>query len=117
MLRKMILALALVACGGKSKNGDTPPAAHHDHDRETAMKMPASRPPGLAKFHDLLAPRWHADKGSQRTVDTCNAIAELKAGADAIAKATPPREANADTWTTGTKELVAAVAELEHVCM
>jgi len=73
-------------------------------------------PPELAKFHDVLAPRWHADKGAQRVTDTCKAIPEFKSNADAVAKATPPRTANADTWTTGTKALVSAVAGLEHVC-
>ena len=72
--------------------------------------------PELAKFHDVLAPRWHADKGPQRMQDTCAALPDFHANADALAKATPPRGANADTWTTGTKQLVDAVAGLDTTC-
>lgn len=117
MLRTMILALALTACGGKSA---TP--AHPNDDPNWGRPMSDQgnheehMPPELAKFHDVLAPRWHADKGAQRVADTCKAIPDFKANADAIAKATPPRTAHADTWTTGTRALVDAVAGLEHVC-
>ena len=72
--------------------------------------------PEMTKFHDTLRPLWHAEQGPKRMPDTCAAIGELRAGADAIATATPPTPANADTWTTGTRALVAAVTDLEAAC-
>lgn len=76
------------------------------------MAMPAE----LKTFHDVLAPRWHAEKGTKRMQDTCSALPDFHADADALAKATPPRGANADTWTTGTKQLVDSVAALDTTC-
>ena len=73
-------------------------------------------PPEIAKFHDLLAPRWHADKGAQRTKDTCAAVADFAASADAVAKSTPPAGSDAAKWTAMTKELVDAVAILHATC-
>lgn len=74
--------------------------------------MPAEMKP----FHDVLAPRWDAEKGPQRMKDTCAALGDFHADADVLAKATPPRTAHADTWTAGTKQLVAAVGELDTTC-
>lgn len=73
-------------------------------------------PPAVAKLHDALAPRWHEPQGPDRMKKTCDALLEFHADADAIGKATPPTTANADTWTTATKGLVAAVAGLDAPC-
>lgn len=73
-------------------------------------------PPELSKFHDVLAPRWHAEQGPQRMKDTCASVPELHSQADAIATMTPPTGADADTWTTATKALVDAVANLDATC-
>ena len=91
----LVLALALGACGGKAP-APAAPGGHH----EAAAEMP----PEVKHFQDLLAK------------DTCDAVPDFHAGADAIAKATPPRTANADTWTTATNQLVAAVAGLDPAC-
>jgi hypothetical protein len=113
MLRKTILALALAACGSKQPAPASASAAKPvPVEEHTKMGMS----PELAKFHDVLAPRWHAEKGPQRMSDTCNAIGELKSGADAIAKAPRPATANPDAWTAGSHELVASVAGLERQC-
>jgi hypothetical protein len=115
---------AAVACGGK-----TPAPAHHgDHDGPGSGAGSATGPlaghegehddmsPELQKFHDVFAPRWHADKGAKRTADTCGAVPEFKTAADGIATATPPATTNADTWTTGTRALVAAITKLGDAC-
>ena len=82
---------------------------HHEgeHDEMT---------PEIKKLHDLLSPLWHADKGPQRMKNTCAAIGDFKADADAIATATPPTTANADNWTKGTRALVTAVGKLADAC-
>jgi len=72
--------------------------------------------PELKKFHDAFAPLWHAEKGAKRTADTCAAVPEFKTAADGIATATPPATTNADTWTTATRALVAAVTKLGEAC-
>jgi hypothetical protein len=72
--------------------------------------------PELKKFHDVLAPLWHAEKGAKRTADTCAAVAEFQTDAGAIGKTTPPPSTNADTWTAGTRALVAAVGKLADAC-
>jgi len=116
-----MLALSLFACGGKKSEpattttstqpGGGSAAGGHEH-MEEHEGMPAE----LAKFHDVLAPRWHADKGPKRMKDTCAALPEMQADADAIAKATPPKPANADTWTKGTRALLDGLAMLDASC-
>lgn len=112
MIRNISLALVLAAaaCGGKNPapaTATTAQPAGHDH---------AGMPAEVTKFHDVLAPRWHAEKGPQRMQDTCAVVADFQADADAIAKATPPATANADTWTSSTKALVDSVAGLDTTC-
>jgi hypothetical protein len=114
MIRTIALALLVAACGGKQSAPATTAggsnAAAEQHEAEATM------PPAMAKFHDVLAPRWHAAPGPERMKDTCGALSEFHAQADALAKATPPTTANADTWTTGTRALVDAVANLDATC-
>jgi hypothetical protein len=121
MIRTLTLAIVLVAaaCGGKKSAPDTTtttstaqPVGGSDEHKQAHADMPAE----MTKFHDVLAPRWHAEKGPKRMADTCAAVPEMKAVADAIAKATPPTRANADTWTASTRALVASLNELEPVC-
>ena len=107
MTRFLILASLVAACGGKQPTPASQPAAHEEH---------AAMPAELKTFHDVLAPRWHAEKGPKRMEDTCAALPDFHTDADALAKSTPPRAANADTWTSGTKQLVDAVAGLDATC-
>lgn len=121
MKRTLTVALVVgaMACGGKDKA--TTPATgataqtEHDAHREHGEHH-ANLPPEMHAFHDLLAPRWHTPRGDERTNATCGAIDQFMAAADAVAKATPPVAANADTWTTGTNALAVAVAQLEAAC-
>ena len=106
-MTRLALLVLVAACGSKS----TPEAKveHEDHHEE---KMA----PELAKFHDVLAPRWHADKGAQRMKDTCAALPDFHAQADALASMAPPAGSHAEMWTAGTKQLVGAVAGLDAPC-
>lgn len=114
------LFAAAIGCGGKDKPAptttQTQTQTHEHHEGSGEAEHHANLPPELKAFHDLLAPRWHAEKGQQRITDTCAARDELKAAADAVAKATPPVATNADTWTNATRALVAAVDDLIQVC-
>jgi hypothetical protein len=104
-----IVFVLVAACGSKSKPAPVTAAKPGGEEHEAMM-------PELAKFHDVLAPRWHAEKGAKRMADTCGALAEFHADADALAKATPPAGADATAWTGKTKELTDAVGALDGTC-
>lgn len=113
----LVVVLAATACGGKQSTPATSSTAQKSEGHEDHEKMEhEGMTPEMTKFHDVLAPRWHADKGPQRMKDTCAAVPDFHADADAIAKATPPVKANADTWTSGTRALVDSVNGLEMTC-
>ncbi len=119
MIRTMtlVIALAAAACGGSKAAPATstttqPSAGPEAHEGMEHEGMSAE----MKTFHDVLAPRWHAEHGPQRMQDTCTAVPEFQADADAIAKATPPDSANADTWTASTRALVDAINTLDATC-
>ena len=126
MIRTLTLVLVLAAgCGGKKSEPTTTTSTTTPSGSAQAAgsgsagapEVPRDEMPvELTKFHDMLAPLWHMDKGLKRMKDTCAAVPDLRALADAVAKATPPTKANADTWTTGTRALVDAVATVEAAC-
>jgi hypothetical protein len=121
MTRIFVVAALLfaAACGGKSA-----PATHTDHAAGSGSQGPMmghkgehdDLSPELHKGREVFAPLWHAEKGAKRTADTCAAVPNIAAAADAVGKATPPASANADTWTAGTRRLVDAVAKLGDAC-
>ncbi len=105
-----IAFVLLAACGGKKSApavAPTPTAGGEEH---------ANMPPEMAKFHDVLSPRWHAEKGAKRMADTCGAMAEFQVNADALAKAAPPAGADGAAWSGKTKELTDAVGALDGTC-
>ena len=126
---------AVVACGGKAaqepldldmrgqrhdmRHGDPPacatgqpcPAASAPESGEMAHM-----PPALARFHETLAPRWHAPHGPERMANTCSAIATFRADADAIVAAPPPDGGDRATWSAGGQQLTEAVAALDATC-
>jgi hypothetical protein len=120
MIRILTFALLMisVACGGKDKAapGTTPTAHEHAGHEGDEGDEHAGMSPEMTRFHELLRPLWHADKGPARMKNTCDAVPQLQTEADAVATATPPEPANADTWTAGTRALVAAVKDLEAAC-
>ena len=117
MIRTLTLCLVLAAaCGGKQSAPATTQTAEPGGPPAGGMGKKQGLSPEMWKFHEALAPRWHAAPGPQRMKDTCDAVPQFQADADAIAKATPPTQANADTWTAGTRALVAAVADLATTC-
>lgn len=119
MIRTLTLALVISAgCGGKDKPAPatTPTMAQGAHDEHEEGGEHAGMSPEMTRFHELLRPLWHADKGPARMKNTCDAVPQLRTESDAIGKATPPEPANADTWTAGTRALVANVSELTTAC-
>jgi len=114
----LVIVLAAAACGGKKAAPATTSTTtqHAEGEGHEGAGEHEGMPNEMTKFHDVLAPRWHAEKGPQRMKDTCAALPEFHADADAIAKATPPEKANADTWTTSTRALVDSVNGLDPIC-
>lgn len=70
----------------------------------------------MTRFHDVLSPRWHAEKGGKRKADTCAAVPDFQSTAAALASSTPPATAEPAGWSTATNELTVAVGGLEAAC-
>jgi len=99
--------LLLAACGGKKAEPTTSAKTSDEH---------GTMQPEIAKFHEVLSPRWHAEKGPKRMADTCGALAEFRADADALVAAPAPAGADAAAWSGKTKELSDAVGALDGTC-
>jgi len=126
------LVLVAAACGGGAKPDptvqpmDVQPhdVSHHAGSGEGAAmggkgmgehdehNMPAT----VSKFHDTLAPRWHAEHGAKRMADTCAALPQFHADAAAIIAAPAPQGADASAWAAGGTQLDASVTALEAPC-
>jgi len=102
-MKTLWIVVFAIGCGGSKA---APKAENHD-DHGKMM-------PEVAKFHDALSPRWHAEKGDKRMQDTCGAVPEFRSDAEALAKAKAPGDAAA--WTTKTQELTDAVSALDATC-
>jgi len=130
---KTVLMMVIVvgaACGG-SRPG---PSAHDEsdarnrqlshmggdhqmaHKGDKKADTMADLSPELARFHDTLAPRWHAERTPQRMADTCSAIQQFHRGAEAIAGAPAPSKSDRAGWSTGGRKLTEAVAALDSTC-
>ena len=70
----------------------------------------------MTRFHDVLSPRWHAEKGAKRMADTCAAIPDFQANAAALESSKAPASAEPASWSTATKELTASVTALSGAC-
>jgi hypothetical protein len=131
----MTAVVAAFACGGGPRPDSTGPLetarnnqqhdtrGHHAGDMDRASRAGsgeagemAAMPPSVAKFHATLAPYWHAKQGPQRMTDTCAAMDEFRAGADAIVAAPPPEHGEAAAWSAGGKQLADAVTALAGTC-
>jgi hypothetical protein len=106
----LVLIAIAAACGSKSPGSTTP------SEGDQAHAAGGSQPTPLAKFHGTLAPRWHAAAGPQRMTDTCAAIPEFRADADAVAAAGPIGGGDPAAYASGSKELTASVAALDSSC-
>ena len=118
-MKRIAFVLLVAACGSKqppTANGAVGSGSNAAEKKAEHDEMMKTMPPSMGKFHDVLAPHWHAAQGPQRMTDTCAALPDFHATADELAKSTPPTTANADTWTRATKALVDAVAALDSTC-
>jgi hypothetical protein len=128
----IVLVMAAVACGGTAPPAQPAKPMDMAPDGQKCEMGPdckmagmgekgemgemANMPPQIAKFHDTLAPRWHAAQGPQRMADTCAAIAQFHTDADAIATSPAPSGGDAAAWSAGGKQLTEAVAALDTTC-
>jgi hypothetical protein len=108
------LVTLLAACGGSKPEAAKPEG--QPEGKPEGEKHGMAMPPQLTKFHDTLAPRWHAERGPQRMTDTCAVTAQFQADAQAIADAQPPSGGDAAVWSARSKQLGEAVAALEVTC-
>ncbi len=128
------LVLAAVACGGGTKPDPTAPpmdvqkqepaqgtpagegSAMAKHGGEHGEHGHSKMPPAVSKFHDTLAPRWHAERSAKRVTDTCAVIPQFRSEAAAIVATPAPEGANPSSWSAGGTQLVDAVEALATVC-
>ena len=112
MIKGLAILFLMSACGGgKTEPAQPAPVTETKPGGDEHEHMS----PELAKFHDVLAPRWHAAKGPERMKSTCDAMPDFTSGATEIATATPP-EGHADAWTEGAGKLAAALQDLDATC-
>jgi hypothetical protein len=109
------------ACGGKQAPAESSSSSSSAASSSVPGAMPgagahANMGPEMTRFHDVLAPRWHAEKGAKRMADTCAVVPDFQSNADALAGSTPPPSAEPASWSTATKELTAAVGALGAAC-
>jgi hypothetical protein len=110
------IALAFVLAGCGSSPSAPAPVEPAKPTRSVEHHEMMNMPPEVAKFHDVLAPHWHAEKGPQRMKETCLALPEMSTDAQAVAKAAAPDGKDPAVWAAATKELVDAVAALKATC-
>lgn len=117
------LIAAAIGCGNKSAPESTlSPSdrgfgqSHAAGSGSAAGESGTTAAAAVSRFHDTLAPRWHAERSPQRMTDTCAVTAQLRSEAAAIAAATPPAGADAAGWAGATKQLGEAVTTLEAAC-
>ncbi len=117
------LALLLAGCGSKSRSDSLPASAaeptvsdsHGEaHEGEPEHAHGAAGGP-VDKFHEQLAPLWHAPESPQRVTDTCAAAGTLHGLANDIVKAGAPEGAAPD-YLDAAQKLVDAVAALHVEC-
>jgi len=129
---KLAMAMAMIVaagCGGKATPGNDPEISSQPHDMRhnpagaqgqmagsSEHDEMAAMPPQIGKFHDTLAPRWHAAHGPQRMTDACAALAQFHGDAAAIVAAPAPSAATAAAWAEGGKQLAEAVNGLDAPC-
>ena len=118
---KMLLIAVLTAggCGGAGQGAGEPletARSNQKHDTGHKGEEMVAMTPEVKLFHDALAPRWHAEQGPQRMVDTCAAIPEFLGDAESIAKALPPERTDPTQWGAKARALNDSVAALDAAC-
>jgi hypothetical protein len=119
MKRLLFVTIVLAACGGSEKPADkTMPMGGEGegHDGHDMGKEHPKLTPELDAFHEVLAPRWHADKGDARINDTCTAAPDFLTKAKAIEAGPVPPKADAKEWASAAHMLVASVEGLSQTC-
>lgn len=123
------LAVALTACGASEPAPAQPstatpapteaaapvaPDPGQAHHEEGGHDFPAA----VTAFHDVMAPKWHAEAGEQRQTDTCGAIASFKESAAKIGSDPVPEKAAAQegAWHNAVADLNIAIGSLEAAC-
>ena len=77
-----LIAVLVAGCGAAGQSAPAPlETARNGQQHEVhAAKRPAegdemvAMTPEVKAFHDVLAPRWHAERGAKRMADTCAAV-------------------------------------------
>jgi hypothetical protein len=112
MIRSILPALLVIAAAACGSSKPAPAAPADDGKGEAG----AAVTPEVQKFHDALAPRWHAEHGAPRMKSTCDAVPELMADADAIGQASPPAGSDGAAWHANVSALSESIVGLKTSC-
>lgn len=119
----LITAVASFGCGGKSKSEMTDPCKdmpmdgdHHEEMHEGEEHAEPELTPEMARFHDVLAPLWHAEAGPQRVDDTCEASGHMLDLSNDIQKAPTPEGADETAWIEAVQTLMIDITHLQDAC-
>ncbi|HEY0252269.1 MAG TPA: hypothetical protein VGC41_12125 [Kofleriaceae bacterium] len=113
----MLISILAAACGGNKPAPEAAPTQGSAVAAEPGMAGEHENlTPELKQFHDVLAPRYHADKGPARQKQTCDAIPEFSSAAATIAKAVPPAGTDQQQWTEAAGALAASIDTLSTTC-
>lgn len=103
MKKVLATVLFVAACGGAKPPVQSPTAE---------MAMPVE----MVKFHEVLRPLWHAEKGDKRMTDTCTAIPQLTETGTALRDSAVPAKGNADAWKTHGTSLTDKLSAMKAEC-
>lgn len=115
----LIAVLAAGGCGGAGQGAGEPletARSNQKHDTGHKGEEMVAMTPEVKLFRDALAPRWDAEQGPQRMVDTCAAIPEFVGDAESIAKALPPERADPADWAAKARALGDSLTALDAAC-
>ena len=91
--------------------------ATEGHAHESGEAHEHDFPAAVTTYHDTMAPLWHAEPGEARTSDTCDAVADLIAKAQAITSADVPEKVeDPEAWNAAGAELIAKTQALQTTC-
>ncbi len=111
----LLVACSIAACGGKTRPEQTYDVHSHGvgekHDIEEEHHGVGVAE--IDKFHDTLAPIWHAPAGDDRKHNACTAVPTMKDQAALIVGRARTDHAG---WEGNGNALAAAVTKLGTVC-
>lgn len=107
-----VLAALVAGCGGKSAPA-TSTIEHSDSMHDEHAGMPAD----VTRFHDELAPLYHAAPGPDRVEAACGAMGDFNELIGNLEQAPPPADVDAVAWGERVGELRGSIGAFGIDCV